>query len=92
MLDYRILVDRLKDKGPDHLTLEGGGGAVDDFEKQFRASPCRKKKIACSTNEIEKKFLHCCKQEKKMLLSYFIIPGRLYKIPAKLQPFFPCSL
>ena len=26
MLDYRILVDRLKDKGPDHLTLEGGGG------------------------------------------------------------------
>ena len=48
--------------GADHLTLEGGGG---DFEKKFPASPCRKKKIACSTNEIEKKFLHCCKQEKK---------------------------
>ena len=75
--------------GADHLTLEGG---VDDFEKKFPASPCRKKKIACSTNEIEKKFLHCCKQEKKMLQSYFIIPGGLYKIPAKLQPFFPCSL
>ena len=36
---------------------------MDDFEKKFPASPCRKKKIACSTNEKEKKFLHCCKQE-----------------------------
>ena len=27
---------------------------MDDFEKKFPASPCRKKKIACSTNEIEK--------------------------------------
>ena len=75
--------------GADHLTLEGG---VDDFEKKFPASPCQKKKIACSANEIEKKILHCCRQEKKMLQSYFIIPGGLYKIPAKLQPFFPCSL
>jgi len=65
---------------------------VDDFEKKFPASPCRKKKIACSTNEIDKKLLHCCKQEKKMLQSYFVIPGGLYKILAKLQPFFPCSL
>ena len=81
---------QLTDLGADHLTLEGGG--VDDFLKKFPASPRRKKKIACSTNEIEKKFLHCCKQEKKMLQSYFIIPGGLYKIPAKLQPFFPCSL
>ena len=48
--------------GADHLTLEGG---VDDFEKKFPASPCQKKKIACSTNEIEIKFLHCCKQQKK---------------------------
>ena len=37
--------------GADHLTLEGG---VDDFEKKFPASPCQKKKNACSTNEIEK--------------------------------------
>ena len=43
-----------------------------DFEKKFPASACWKKKIACSTNDIEKKFLHCCKQEKKMLQSYFI--------------------
>ena len=39
--------------GADHLTLEGGGG-VGDFEKKFPASACRKKKIACSTNVIEK--------------------------------------
>ena len=31
--------------------------------------------VLCSTNEIEKKFLRCCKKEKKMLQSYFIIPG-----------------
>jgi len=37
-----------------------------DFEKKFPARACWKKKIACSTNEIEKKFLHCCKQEKNV--------------------------
>ena len=37
--------------GADHLTL-GGGGVVFDFEKNFSASACRKKKIACSTNVI----------------------------------------
>ena len=52
---------------------------MDDFQKKVPASPCQKKKIACSTNEIEIKFLHCCKQEKKMLQSYFISPGGLYK-------------
>ena len=31
----------------------GGGGGVDDFEKKFPASACRKVKIACSTNVIE---------------------------------------
>ena len=31
-----------------------GGGGVGDFEKKFPASACRKKKIACSTNVIEK--------------------------------------
>ena len=35
----------------DHLTLEGGVG---DFEKKFPASACRKKKIACSANVIER--------------------------------------
>ena len=37
----------------DHLILEWGGGGVADFEKKFPSSPCRKKKIACSTNVIE---------------------------------------
>ena len=46
----RVACDSL---GADHLTLEGGGG-VGDFEKKFPASACRKKKIACSTNVIEK--------------------------------------
>jgi len=64
---------------------------VDDFEKKFPASPCRKKKIPCSTNEIEKNSCTAA-SKKKMLQSYFIIPGGLYKIPAKLQPFFPCPL
>ena len=40
--------------GADHLTLEGGGGWVGDFEKKFPASACLKKKIVSSTNEIEK--------------------------------------
>ena len=41
-------------QGADHLTLEGAGGGVGDFEKKFPASVCWKKKIACSTNDIEK--------------------------------------
>ena len=58
-----------------------------DFEKKFPASACWKKKIACSTSEEEKKILALLQARKKMLQSYFIIPGGLYKIPAKLQPF-----
>ena len=34
--------------GADHLTFEGVGGGVGDFEKKFPTSACRKKKIACS--------------------------------------------
>ena len=34
-------------------------------KKKFPASACLKKKIARCANEIEKNFLHCCKQEKK---------------------------
>ena len=45
------------------------------LKKTFHASACQKKKIACSTNEIEKK---CCKA-----ISSF---RELYKIPAKLHP------
>ena len=67
----------------------GGGGGVGDFEKKFPASACRKKKIACSTNVIEKKFLRCCKKEKKMLQSYFIIPGVFKKSQQNCNHSFP---
>ena len=60
------------------------GEGVGDLEKKFPASACWKKKIACNTNDIEKKFLHCCKQEKKCCKA---ISSGLYIIPAKLQLF-----
>ena len=46
-----------------------------DFEKKFRASACRKKKIACSTNVIEKNSCAAVRKKKKMFERYFIIPG-----------------
>ena len=58
-----------------------------DFEKKFPARAFWKKKNACSTNEIEKNSCTAACKEKKMLQSYFIIPGGLYEIPAKMQPF-----
>ena len=64
--------------GADHLTLEGGR-EVGDFEKNFPASACRKKKIACSTNVIEKNSCAAVRKKKKMLQSYFIIPGGFTK-------------
>ena len=71
--------------GADHLTLEGGGGGVGDFEKKFPASACWKKKIACSTNDIEKN--SCTATSKKKNCCKAISSG-LYKIPAtELQPF-----
>ena len=73
--------------GADHLTLEKGGGWVGDFEKKFPASARRKKKIACSTNVIEKKLLRCCR--KKMLQSYFIIPGVFKKSQQNCNHSFP---
>ena len=59
---------------------------MDDFEKQIPASACRKKKIACSTNEIEKKILHYRKEEKKMLQCYFIIQRALENSHSSLGP------
>ena len=38
---------------------------MDDFEKNFLQAPCRTKKIACSTNEIEKKILALLQATKK---------------------------
>ena len=46
-----------------------------DFEKKISCKRLSEEKIACSTNVIEKKFLRCCKKEKKMFQRYFIIPG-----------------
>ena len=65
--------------GADHLTLEGARGGGGDFEKKFPASACRKKKIACSTNVIEKNSCAAVRKKKKMLQSYFIIPGGFTK-------------
>ena len=51
-----------------------------DFEKNFLQALCWKKKIACSTNEIEKILALLQARKKKMLQSYFIIniPGVHY--------------
>ena len=57
-----------------------------DFEKTFPASACRKKKIACSTNEIEKKILAHAVRKKKKCCKAISSFRELYKIPAKLQP------
>ena len=46
-----------------------------DFEKKFPASACRRKKNCMQRKCNRKKILRCCKKEKKMLQSYFIIPA-----------------
>ena len=51
--------------GADHLTLEGAAGVGGDFEKKIPASACRKKKIACSTNVIEKNSCAAVRKKKK---------------------------
>ena len=62
---------------------------MDDFEKKFPASPCQKKKIACSTNEIEIKFLHCCKQEKKNVAKLFHHSRGTLQNPSKTATILP---
>ena len=60
--------------GVDHLTLEGGGGAGAGWvilKKNFLHALVGRKKIACSTNVIEKKLLRCCKKEKKKVAKLF---------------------
>ena len=61
-----------------------GAGRVGDFEKKIPASACWKKKIACSTNDIEKNSCTAASKKKKCCKA---ISSGLYKIPAKLQPF-----
>ena len=77
----------------DHLTLEGEGGrGVGDFEKKLPGTACWKKKIASSTNEIEKKnILLCFKQEKNVAkifhqyLGALQNPSKATTIPDDLQ-------
>ena len=57
-----------------------------DFEKQFHAIACRKKKIACSTNVIEKKYSCTAVRKKKCCKAISSFRGAL-QIPTKLQPF-----
>ena len=61
---------------------------MDDFEKKFQ-SVCQKKKIACSTNEIEIKFLHCCKQEKKNVANLFHHSRGTLQNPSKTATILP---
>ena len=64
-----------------------GVGRVGDFEKKIPASACRKKKNCMQHKCNRKKFLRCCKKEKKNVAKLFHHSERLYKIAAKLQPF-----
>ena len=52
----------------------GGGVGVGDFEKKFLRALVGRKKIACSTNVIEKSSGAAVRKKKKMLQSHFIIP------------------
>ena len=51
--------------------MGGGGGVGLILKKKFQQALVGKKKIARGTNEIEKKFLHYCKQEKKNVAKLF---------------------
>ena len=63
------------------------------FWKKNSSKGLPEEKSASSKNGIKKKFLHCCKPCKKEKCYQVISSFRkLYKTPAKLQPFFPCSL
>ena len=53
------------------------GWGVGDFEKKFPASACRKKKIACSTNVIEKNVFTAVRK-KQMLQNYCFICAMHY--------------
>ena len=85
---YTTFIDALS--GADHLTFESGEGG--DFGKKNSCKGLSEEKSASTKNGI-KKFLHCCKPCKKEKCYQVISSFRkLYKTPAKLQPFFPCSL
>ena len=61
---------------------------MDDFEKKFPASPCRKKKIACSTNEIEKNSCTAA-SKKKNVAKLFHHPRGTLQNPSKTATILP---
>ena len=59
-----------------------------DFEKKFPASPCQKKKIACSTNEIEK-ILALLQARKKNVAKLFHHSRETLQNPSKTATILP---
>ena len=72
--------------GADHLTLEGVGGW---FWKKISCKRLSEEKNCMQHKCNRKKFLRCCKKEKKMLQSYFIIPGVFKKSQQNCNHSFP---
>ena len=62
---------------------------MDDFEKKFPASLCRKEKIACSTNEIEKKILALLQARKKNVAKLFHHSRGALQNPSKTATILP---
>ena len=62
---------------------------MDDFEKKFPASPCRKKKIACSTNEIEKNSCTAASKKKKNVAKLFHHSRGTLQNPSKTATILP---
>jgi len=63
-------------------------GGVDDFEKKFPASPCQKKNIACSTNEIEKNSCTAASKKKNVAKLFHHFRGTLQN-PSKTATILP---
>ena len=76
-----------KVKGLNHLTLEGEGGGW--CWKKISCKRFSEEKNCMQHKCNRKKFLHCCKKEKKMLQSYFIIPGVFKKSQQNCNHSFP---
>ena len=75
--------------GADHLTIEGGGGW---FCKNISCKRLLEEKNCMQHKWNGKKFLHCCKQEKKCRQAISSFLGGLYKIPAETATLIPDNL
>ena len=72
--------------GADHLTLEGGVWMIS--KKSFLQALDGRKKLHAAQMKL-KKFLHCCKQEKKMLQSWFHHSRGTLQNPSKTATILP---